>query len=163
MKMLSNTARLTKSLLKAFLITFLVRTNILMLFPRSPNKPIVGWKENIWIFRYIRFWSTSPLNPLKFYIWKFSEGECFIIFYFIAKLCSSWLVLRISLEQKLGSSWNSLVNYYLVSLTFKFHKNRCTNARAQVVNVRTRDKTCACAFTAREGIFMHESLWNFET
>ena len=50
-----------------------------------------------------------------------------------------------------------VVNYYLVSLSFKFHKNPCTNARAQVVNARTRDKTCARAFTARARAFMHES------
>ena len=34
-----------------------------------------------------------------------------------------------------------LVNYYLVSFSFKFHKNQCTNARAQVVNAHTRNKT----------------------
>ena len=55
-----------------------------------------------------------------------------------------------------------VVNYYLVSLSFKFHKNPCTNARAQVVNARTRDKTCARAFTARARAFMHESSWNLK-
>ena len=55
-----------------------------------------------------------------------------------------------------------VVNYYLVSLSFKNHKNPCTNARQQVVNARTRDKTCARAFTARARAFMHESLWNLK-
>ena len=39
------------------------------------------------------------------------------------------------------------VNYYLVSLSMKFHKDPCTNADARVINARTRDKTCAHAFT----------------
>ena len=51
-----------------------------------------------------------------------------------------------------------VVNYYLVSLSFKFHKNLCTDARAQVVNARTRDKTCARAFTALTRAFIQESL-----
>ena len=34
-----------------------------------------------------------------------------------------------------------VVNYYLVSLSFKFHEDLDTNARARVVNARTRDKT----------------------
>ena len=57
-----------------------------------------------------------------------------------------------------------VVNYYLVSLSFKFHKNPCTNARAQVVNARTRDKTCMRAFTARACVCLHGSLqkkWMF--
>ena len=40
-------------------------------------------------------------------------------------------------------------NNYLVSLSFKFHEDLFTNARARVVNLRTRDKTCARAFTTR--------------
>ena len=51
-----------------------------------------------------------------------------------------------------------VVNYYLVSLSSKFHKNRCTNVCAQVVNARPCDKTCARAFTARARAFMHEFL-----
>ena len=48
-----------------------------------------------------------------------------------------------------------VANYYLVSLSFKFHENPFTNARARVVNVHTRDKTCVRAFTthARAGIY----------
>ena len=30
-----------------------------------------------------------------------------------------------------------------------------SNARARVVNARTRDKTCACAFTTRARTFVH--------
>ena len=48
------------------------------------------------------------------------------------------------------------VNYYLVNLSFKFHDDPCINARTQVVNRRTRDKSCARTFTTREGAFMQE-------
>ena len=48
-----------------------------------------------------------------------------------------------------------VVNYYLVNLSFKFHEDPNSNARARVVNARTRDKTCACAFTTRMCAFMH--------
>ena len=51
-----------------------------------------------------------------------------------------------------------VVNYYLVSLSSKFNKNPCTNARAQVVNARTRDKTCARAFTTLACAFVHGFL-----
>ena len=51
-----------------------------------------------------------------------------------------------------------VVNYYLVSLSFKFHKNPCTNARAQVVNARTRVKRAHARFTALARAFMHQSL-----
>ena len=47
-----------------------------------------------------------------------------------------------------------VVNNYLVSLSFKFHEDQCTYARARVVNVGTRDKTCARAFTTRGRAFM---------
>ena len=50
-----------------------------------------------------------------------------------------------------------VVNYYLVSLSFKFHEDPDSNARARVVNARTRDKTCARAFTTRARAFVHES------
>ena len=48
-----------------------------------------------------------------------------------------------------------VVNYYLVSLSFKFHKNPCTNACTQVVNERTRDKTCVRSFTAGVRAFIY--------
>ena len=51
-----------------------------------------------------------------------------------------------------------VVNYYLVRFSFKFHKNPSTTAHAQVINARTRDKTCARAFTALSRAFMHEYL-----
>ena len=35
-----------------------------------------------------------------------------------------------------------VVKYYLFSLCIKFYKDPCINARAGVVNARTRDKTC---------------------
>ena len=39
--------------------------------------------------------------------------------------------------------FNVVVNYYLVSLSFKFHEDPCTIACARVINARTRDKMCA--------------------
>ena len=51
-----------------------------------------------------------------------------------------------------------VVNYYLVSLSFKFHADPCINVRTGVVNARICDKTCARAFTAHARAFMHESL-----
>ena len=50
-----------------------------------------------------------------------------------------------------------VVNHYLVSLNFKFHEDLGTNARAGGVNARTRDKTCALAFTTGVRAFMHRS------
>ena len=55
-----------------------------------------------------------------------------------------------------------VVNYYLVSLCIKFHEDPCINARAGVVNARSRDKTCARAFTTRARAFMHGSSWNLK-
>ena len=40
------------------------------------------------------------------------------------------------------------VNYYHVSLSFKFHEDPCTNAYARVANARSRDKTGAPNFSA---------------
>ena len=53
-----------------------------------------------------------------------------------------------------------VVNYYLESLSFKLYEDLFTNARARVVNVRTRDKTCARAFTTHARVFIAESSWN---
>ena len=36
-----------------------------------------------------------------------------------------------------------VVNYYLVSLSLKFHDDPCINAPARVVNARTCNKSCA--------------------
>ena len=36
-----------------------------------------------------------------------------------------------------------VANYYLVSLSYKFHEDPFTNVRARVVNMRTCNKTCA--------------------
>ena len=50
----------------------------------------------------------------------------------------------------------------LVTLSFKFRKDLCTNACARVVNARTRNKTCARAFTTRMCATMHGSLQNLK-
>ena len=40
-------------------------------------------------------------------------------------------------------------------LKFKFHEDLCINARARVVNARTRGETCVRSFTTRVRAFMH--------
>ena len=47
-----------------------------------------------------------------------------------------------------------VVKYYLENLSFKFHEDPCTNARARVVNGSTRDKTSAQK-THAGGIIFH--------
>ena len=49
------------------------------------------------------------------------------------------------------------VNYYLVSLSFKFHDDLCINAHVRVVDARTRDKSCARTFTTRARAFVNGS------
>ena len=58
-------------------------------------------------------------------------------------------------EARIFMKFYMVVNYYLVSLTLKFHGYLCTNARARVINAHTRDKTRARAFTTRARSFMH--------
>ena len=55
-----------------------------------------------------------------------------------------------------------VVNYYLVSLNFKFHDDPCLNARVRGVNARTRDKSCAHTFTPRAQTFMHKASSNLK-
>ena len=50
-----------------------------------------------------------------------------------------------------------VVNFYLVSLSFKFHEDPCINVCARVVNVGIWDKTCLRAFATRVRAFMHKS------
>ena len=40
-------------------------------------------------------------------------------------------------------------------LDFRFHEDPWTNARARVINMRNRDKTCARAFTTRARAYIH--------
>ena len=40
-----------------------------------------------------------------------------------------------------------VANHYLVSLNLKFHEDRCTNARARVVNAHVHVLSQVCAFT----------------
>ena len=62
--------------------------------------------------------------------------------------------LIVKLELKLYKLY-VVVNHYLVTLSFKFHEDPCTNARAQVVNACTRDKMCASAFTTHVRSIVH--------
>ena len=50
-----------------------------------------------------------------------------------------------------------VVNYYLVSLSFKFHEDSCINARARVVNAGTHVLLRVCVFTTRLRAFVHGS------
>ena len=67
------------------------------------------------------------------------------------------IVLQISPKQKIGSSGNVVVNYYLVGLYFKFHEDLCIIVRAQVVNACAQVLLRLRAFTTRAHTFMHKS------
>ena len=45
------------------------------------------------------------------------------------------------MEARIFMKFYMVVNYYLVNLSFKFHEDLNSNARARVINARTRDKT----------------------
>ena len=51
-------------------------------------------------------------------------------------------------------------NYYLVSLSFKFHKDLCINAVARAVNTRAHVLSRVRAFTTCARAFVHGFLWN---
>ena len=55
-----------------------------------------------------------------------------------------------------------VVNFYLVNLSFKFHKDPCINVCEQVVNASICDITWAHAFTTCARVSMHGSFWNFK-
>ena len=48
-----------------------------------------------------------------------------------------------------------VVNYYHVSLSFKFHEDPGKNERARVVNARAHVLLRVCAFTTRARAFLH--------
>ena len=50
-----------------------------------------------------------------------------------------------------------VVNYYLMSLNFKFYDDPCIDARIRGENARTRDKSCARTFITFARAFMHGS------
>ena len=60
-------------------------------------------------------------------------------------------------EARIFMKFYVVVNFYLVSLSFKFHENPFVNARARGGNARIRDITCAHAFLTRARAFMHGS------
>ena len=89
------------------------------------------------------------------YLWKYIENQglnnhqyCFANIY--------------GTKARIFMKFYMVVNYYLGSLTFNFHKDSCINARARVVNPRTRDKSCARTFTPRARAFMHGSSSNLK-
>ena len=48
-----------------------------------------------------------------------------------------------AMKARIFMKFYMVVNYYVVSLSFKFHEDPCTIACARVINARTRDKMCA--------------------
>ena len=78
--------------------------------------------------------------------WKLKYSENQYCFAYISAT-EAWIFMKFYV----------VVNYYLVSLSFKFHEDPCINARTQVVNARIRDITCARAFTTHAPAFMHGS------
>ena len=52
----------------------------------------------------------------------------------------------------------AVVNYYLVSLTFKFHADPCINKCAQVVSPRVHVTSQVRAFATRARAFMPRTL-----
>ena len=56
--------------------------------------------------------------------------------------------------------FNVVVNYCLVSLSFKFHAHSCINKRAQVVNARVHVISQVRLLTTRACAFMHRSSWD---
>ena len=55
-----------------------------------------------------------------------------------------------------------VVNYYLVSLSLKFHKDSCINARARAVNARAHVLSRVRTFTTCARSFVHGFLWNLK-
>ena len=55
-----------------------------------------------------------------------------------------------------------VVNYYLVSLNFKFHEDSCITACAWVVKARAHVLSQIRAFTTPVRTFMHGSAWNLK-
>ena len=55
-----------------------------------------------------------------------------------------------------------VVNYYLGSLTFNFHKDSCINVRARAVNARAHVLSRVRAFTTCARAFVHGFLWNLK-
>ena len=56
-------------------------------------------------------------------------------------------------EAQIFMKFYVVLNFYLVS--FKYYQDPCISARAQVVNARINNITCACTFTTRARAFMH--------
>ena len=55
-----------------------------------------------------------------------------------------------------------VVNYYLMSLSFKFYDDPCIDARIRGENARTRDILCTRMITTRFGVFMHKYSKNLK-
>ena len=55
-----------------------------------------------------------------------------------------------------------VVNYYLVSLSLKFHEDLAINVRARFENARTHVLSLVRAFMTRARAFVHGSSYNFK-
>ena len=60
-------------------------------------------------------------------------------------------------KARIFMKFHVVVNHYLLILSLKLNEDPCTNELAQVVNPRTRDKTCECTFTTRVRSIVHQS------
>ena len=80
---------------------------------------------------------------------KFSESQ-----YYFANIYT--------MEARIFMKFYVVVNYYLVNLSLKFHKDPCKTARARVLNAHTCDITCTRAFMTRARASVHRSPWNLK-
>ena len=64
-------------------------------------------------------------------------------------------------EARIFMKFYMVVNYYIVNLSFKFHKDQFKNARLRVVNARTHVLSQVCAFMASNFVmkFLTKISW----
>ena len=126
---------------------------------------LLDWNILISSFKKIS-WPSSNFPPWKtFEVWSCKNIENTLKVWKIhwKYLESQYCFANISSRKaRIFRKIFMVVHYYFVSLSFKFHEHPLTKWRARVVNVCTRDKTCACANTTCGRAFIAKSLWNFE-
>ena len=141
--------------------------------------------QKCWLITFIlnQNWLFSLTSPLL-YTWTFwyniqKSFKCMYVLIHLERLlrCETDNIWKMHWKLKYSESQNCfanisetkswiymksymVVNYYLVSLNFKFHKNSYSNAWSRVVNARTRDKTYVHAFTTLRA-HLCTNLWNY--
>ena len=100
---------------------------------------------------------NQSLQYLHFLSWIRVTGQVYstlVLFAMCAQnSCTGWSILTVISNhtlktEKIFIRFYVVVNYYLLSLSFKFHGDPCTNARARVIHARTHDKMCARVYTS---------------